>query len=207
MREEKHMWTAASIRRHITRLADDQIFSTREFLTYGLRGAVDQALYRLVKSKYIVRLARGVFIKNSKTLQLPSIKDIAIAKARAFGKRLSMHGLDALDKFGLSVGGAEFPSFVALGTTSSFKALGVQVDVRGLAPRYIRLGDSTAGLAIRAMRQLPKSRRTLIDLNQTMANMFRTDRETMWRSVWTMPSWLSDLLYNGNSRCAIGIIP
>jgi len=200
------MWTAATIKRHIARLPDDQIFSTREFLTYGLRGAVDQALYRLVKQERIVRLARGIFIKNSKTLKLPSIKEIAVAKARAFGKRLSTHGFDALHMLGLSQQGAEFPHFIALGGSTSFKTMGLEVKLKGLAPRFVRLGDTPPGLAIKAMRQLAKSDRTIEALNQTMLGMFRSDRELIRSSAWMMPSWLSDLVYNERYRCAIGMV-
>ena len=53
-----------SIRQHISRLEKSQPFTTKEFLIYGTRTAVDQTLCRLVKDGFIVRLARGVFAKD-----------------------------------------------------------------------------------------------------------------------------------------------
>ncbi|MBI4533459.1 MAG: type IV toxin-antitoxin system AbiEi family antitoxin domain-containing protein, partial [Candidatus Melainabacteria bacterium] len=57
------MFTSSFIKRHIYRLPLDKIFSTRDFLIYGSRTAVDQTLAKLVKKGMIIRLARGVFVK------------------------------------------------------------------------------------------------------------------------------------------------
>jgi len=37
--------------------------------------------------------------------------------------------------------------------------------------------------------------------------MRRTDREELRFSAWMMPSWLSDLAYDGHYKLAIAIIP
>ena len=87
------MDTALFIRRHINLLKDDKPFSIRDFLNYGPRNAVDQVFHRLVKSGRIIRIARGVFIKE--TSPKPSILDVALTKAKAFGKRLFVHGSQA----------------------------------------------------------------------------------------------------------------
>ena len=67
-----------SIRQHITRLGRTEPFTTKDFLTYGPRSSVDQALSRLVKMGYIVRLAPGVFArendKDYSQLEISSLK-------------------------------------------------------------------------------------------------------------------------------------
>ena len=57
------MYTSAHIRRYIFSLTDNAIFSTREFLNFGKRAAIDKCLSRLVKRGEIIRLARGLFKK------------------------------------------------------------------------------------------------------------------------------------------------
>jgi hypothetical protein len=200
------MWTTSKIRRHISKLPDGQLFSTREFLTYGLRAAVDQALHRLVKIQFIIRVARGLFMKYSTSPKIPPQTEIACAKAKAFGKQIFMHGLDAARKLGLAASGALQPSFVALGATTSFQSGSVRITLKGVAPRYVRLNDTLSGLAIRAMRQLPKDARDRGALNQATFQMNRVDREQLRQSAWLMPSWLSDIVYNGRFLCAVGII-
>ena len=53
------MLTISSIQRFISALPKNRIFTTREVLIFGTRGAVDRALGRLVKTERIVRLATG----------------------------------------------------------------------------------------------------------------------------------------------------
>ncbi len=47
----------AAIREKISNIDIDVLFSTREFLSYGKRAAVDEALYRMVKNGDITRVA------------------------------------------------------------------------------------------------------------------------------------------------------
>ncbi|HEY9682000.1 MAG TPA: hypothetical protein V6C86_10520 [Oculatellaceae cyanobacterium] len=54
-----------AIRQHITRLGRTEPFTTKDFLIYGNRASVDQTLSRLVKIGFIVRLAPGVFARES----------------------------------------------------------------------------------------------------------------------------------------------
>ncbi len=75
------MYTATFIRRHIFQLPAGQLFATRHLLAYGSRAAVDQALYRLVRSGVIVRLARGVFVRQEAGAGLPSALQVAAVKA------------------------------------------------------------------------------------------------------------------------------
>lgn len=75
------------VRRQIRRIPSDIIFTTRQLLNYSTRAIVDKTLSNLVKSGHIVRLARGVFIRDGSNI--PSLYQIAYAKARAFGKEIT----------------------------------------------------------------------------------------------------------------------
>lgn len=81
------MREGSPVRRHVHRIPKDVIFTTRELLNYAKRNTVDKTLSEFVKVGYLIRLARGVFIKQGS--KIPSIYKIASAKARAFGKEIA----------------------------------------------------------------------------------------------------------------------
>ncbi len=75
------------IRRHISSLAPGEIVTTRQFMNYGTRSAVDQALLKLVKMKEIDRLSSGVFVDSYKRRPEYTAEEILQAKADAFDKK------------------------------------------------------------------------------------------------------------------------
>src|SRR5277367_596139 len=112
------MYTATLIRRHIHQLKEDKPFSVRDFLNYGSRNAVDQVFHRLVKSGQIIRVARGLFVKH--TSPMPSILDVALAKALAFGKTIVTHGSQAAHQLSLCANTADESVYACNGSSSSF---------------------------------------------------------------------------------------
>ena len=87
-------WPSPDIHEHIMRLPPTKIFTTRELLPYGTRAAVDQTLYRMVKSGFLTRLALGVFIRDPS--KNPTLEEIAVAKLTAYGKRLVTYAENTL---------------------------------------------------------------------------------------------------------------
>jgi hypothetical protein len=88
-RKEGTMWVISFIRKHIFGLPVGKIFTTRDCLTFGRRGAIDQALSYLVKRGVIRRLARGVFVRDPLENMIFTNAEIAKAKAEAFGRRFA----------------------------------------------------------------------------------------------------------------------
>ncbi len=198
------MWTSAKIRHHISDIPDGQTFATREFLGYGTRDAVDKAIQRLVKGQVIVRVARGVFLKTlivEGVLQLPSLAQIVLTKAQAFGKQILVHGNDAAYALGIATTKNEEPTFTASGSSSSFICLDpdlgeVRVHFRSCSPLAKKFGDTPIGLIFRGMRSLPKDLRTCDALNLAteVCNFGRIERKEFLDSAKWMPSWLSRLI-------------
>src|SRR5271155_2175776 len=114
------MGTTSNIISHINRLSKDQIFTTRELLSYGSRTAIDKALGRMVKSERIVRLCRGVFIRDP-GLKKPTALEVARAKAHAFGKRIAVYGANIAKELGLVDFFPTEPVFLVSGRSSSFR--------------------------------------------------------------------------------------
>lgn len=214
------MWTTARIRRHIQRL-DNAPFSSRLFLNYGSRSAVDQAIWRLVKRGEIMRVARGLFIKPG--APHPSSFEIARAKAEAFGRIiLRRHGPDivlelnlqqskkqkfqelksrsceeqdskALDQVANSLEHrSEKVVFSANGCTSSFLAGAVVIKLKGESPRKISLGNELVAEVIRGLWYLGKKDCTKVIAQGACRSFDRIDRHTLNCSFDKMPGWLTE---------------
>ncbi len=141
---------------YVDRLAMGEIFATRHLLSLASRAALDQALYRLVKRGYLLRLARGVFCKNIEKMKIPAIETIVKAKANAFGKTIAMHGANAMKVFSSRRQKHELIQFAWNAKSSSFVVLGVRVYLSGTSMNRVRAGDTKPGLSLRAMAALKK---------------------------------------------------
>jgi hypothetical protein len=193
----------ARVKRHIMKLRANEPFATRDLLSYGKRNAVDKTLQRMVKKGWILRLARGVFVKPSPDgdrLKLPSLREIARTKARAFGKELFVHGGNAAQHFQLSVALPQQPTFLASGHSTSFRCTCLEfkdtrIHFKSASPRAVKLGDGVAGQVIRAFR--------LMGTRQFDYSIWRKVRSTLNRSqckelddaIKWMPTWMSDVYW------------
>ena len=179
------------IGRHINRAPANRIFTTRDFLSYGSRRAVDQALFRMVRSGWIVRVARGVFVKQG--TKLPSVLEIASAKAKAFGKQITRHCADLASDLVLTARGTTELTFATSGCTSSFLAGDTRVQMKHIGPRKTVLGDTKAGRAIRALWHLGQAACTAYHVSTAHRSFSRTDYEEFRRSAAWMPAWMTRL--------------
>jgi len=184
------MWTSAQIRRHICILARDALFTTRDFLSYGSRAAVDQALYRLVKQGEIVRLARGVFRKGDCKVSMPTAVQVARAKAQAFARNVFSHGFDAAYRFGLRKEGNKEPTFCTTGRSSTFMYGDTRIHFKGTSSRKVCLGNEQLALAIRALWQGGKASCNRLALSKVCQLLGRYELRTMAKSAAQMPGWL-----------------
>lgn len=189
------MWTTAQIKRHIANLKPGELFTTRNLLLYGKRGAIDQAVYVLVESDQILRLARGVFMKPALTKRVVTAFEIAQVKAAAFGKQLVSHAVDAATKLGLTEKGNEAPTYFVNGSSSSFRFGNIVIYLKRASMRKVILGDDKAGLAIKALWSLGKDALSKTSVMLATNEFGRQDRKKLHYIKDLMPAWLSDFLY------------
>lgn len=189
------MWTTAQIRRHIAKLRSGELFTTRSVLSYGTRGAVDQALYTLVELGEIERLARGVFVVPCPVKLVIAACQVAQVKAAAFGKRIVTHPVDAAKKFGLLKTGNAEPTFSVNGPSSSFRFGDITIHFKRASARKVILGDDKAGLAIKAMWHMGKDALTKALVQSATREFRHSDRNKFKHISALMPAWLSDFLY------------
>ena len=180
------------IKSHIMQLPATQIFTTREVLQYGLRGAVDQALSRLVRAEEIVRLAPGVFVRDDSLK--PSLYEIAKAKMTAWNKSLFTHAENLLISMQLLPENEAAASVIAVDShSSSFMTVAGRVHVKGIGNRRVRLSANVAGRIAYALWHLNQKVCTREHVSKATENLKRTEREDFRRAAAMMPAWLTKL--------------
>lgn len=186
------MYTQAGIRRHIYRMSKQVIFTTREFLIYGKRSAVDQALFRMVNDGFLHRLARGVFTRPHHLKKNITIYEVAEAKARAFGKRIATWAGDIAQELGLLGGTTKSENiFSTDGSSSSFRYNNKKIHLRKTCPRKMRLSNTNGGKALKACIYMRPQGLTEEHLRLAMSKCKRTDREEIRLSFAWLPDWLN----------------
>ncbi len=212
------MQTSILVRRHIFALPADVIFTTRDLLSYGSRPAIDQAIYRFVKSRMIVRLAWGVFVRPGSAIaydfvvketapcefavakKTHSVLDITLAKTKAFGKELAAYGQDIArelclqgkeeDSQNRSTNLSQYSYFVN-GRTSKFKIGNEQVRTIGVCARKMQLTKSDLGRFVLALWTLGKDVCNASYLPSVTKSFTRRDRQAIRAMSHLLPEWLS----------------
>jgi hypothetical protein len=191
------MFTTARIVQAINRLELGQLLTTRQLLGMGSRAAIDQALHRLVKSGFVIRVTRGVFMKrNSPT---PTVWEVACAKATAFSRQIYQHGADAAKALGFIEEGNQSPTFACSGSSSSFRFDESVIRLKGTSPRKLHNGDSLSGRVIRAMWHLGKDRCTSGLIAHTYSIWSDAIAEIQ-SSASVLPHWMNNQFYWGKQE-------
>ena len=182
---------ASYIRRHINNLPDDKAFSIRDFLIYGPRYTVDQVFHRLVVEGRIIRLARGVYIKDT-AHRMPSLAEIIAVKVASFGRKIVVHGSKAASKLTEKGQNEQTIVFATNGATSSFRVGNYIVRLIRSSTRKLQSGDSPTGLAIRALWHLGKRVCNVEAAGKMVWGFQQNDRKELRLSAALMPQWLRD---------------
>jgi hypothetical protein len=182
---------ASYIRRHINNLPDDKPFSIRDFLIYGPRHTVDQVFHRLVAQGRIIRLARGVYIKEA-ARRMPSLSEIIEVKVASFNRKIVIHGSKAAAKLTKEGENQKPIVFATNGATSSFRVGNNIIRLIRASARKIQSGDSPTGLAIRALWHLGKKVCNVEAAGQIVWGFQQNDRKELRRAATLMPQWLRD---------------
>jgi hypothetical protein len=173
------------INRHIQKLPDTEIFTTRHMLIYGIRSSVDSVLSRLVRSGRIHRLARGVFVRS--LAGNPTLAQIVEAKVEAFCGAVVVHAVNILSKVFLAR--ERTHTFAKEGSSSSFETIHGRAILKNQCARKMRLYQSEAGKAARALWHLDDDWvERAVDI--ATASFTRTDREMFLLASSLMPAWL-----------------
>ncbi|MFA7340591.1 MAG: DUF6088 family protein [Candidatus Obscuribacterales bacterium] len=174
----------------IESLAKGVLFATKDCLNFGLRNAVDKALSRLVKIGYIMRIARGVFVRPDSPLIVYDVRDIAAFKAAVFNKTIATHGADLAHRFGLVDEASKEAVFYVGGCSSSFDSIVQRVYFKRASAKRIAAGEKTVGALIRALWHLRLPEPTDA-VRKAIVCLPESEQRVLMRSAHLMPGWLT----------------
>jgi len=187
------------ILRHIANMKDGEIFTTRDCLKYGKRSNVDNALFTAVKTKIIVRLARGVFTRKTKKVYYPSAFEIAEIKARAFGKDLLIHGKDSAARLKMEAQGNAEHTFYVDGSTSRFIYQKEYINLKKACKKRMHIPDDRVGLTLRALWHMGRQWVALNGVEQYFNSWStRVHKEEIHKNKAWIPAWLADHFTSNN---------
>jgi len=191
------MNTSQAIRKYIFSLPEGTLFTTGDLLDLGRRAAIDQCLHLMVKSVEIIRWTPGVFMRAEEiNNRVPSALEVAIVKARRFGKEIAQHGKDAAAKLGLCEEGNQTPTFLTNAKTSSFLfARQVRVRLHGTVPRKLFTPDQLGDSVVKAFWQMGNNDETIELIWKMIERLNAAQKKQVSAMRSKMPSWMSDCLF------------
>ena len=135
------------------------VCTPKDFLDLGSRGAIDQALSRLVKAGRLRRVGHGLYDKPRISSVLnrpaPAELDAAIAAlARRDGVRVMLDGLVAANQLGLTNAVPAQVSYVTDGHSRTLEIDGRTVRFRHAGPRVMQWAGRPAAPVVQALRWL-----------------------------------------------------
>lgn len=120
----------------------------------GNRTAVDQALSRLSRDGYLIRVDRGAYVapvQGRAGCRPPSAEKVVESLAALSGELIAPDGATSAMAFGLDVQGQIARGYVTSGRTRTLLLGGVEVRLLHAPAWMLTLGNGPAGAAVRAM--------------------------------------------------------
>jgi hypothetical protein len=198
------MWAAAKVRRFIFSVPKGKLFTRRELIQCGAsQGIVDQEIGKMIRSKVMVRMAWGVYVRPNSNEQLPTVEQVADTKIKAFGRKNTASAKDVAKEHGLSAHGERVVTYETDGSPSSFRVFKADktcaiVYLRRRPARKLLLGYRTARKAIKALWFVGNGNVREAEISKATALFGRTHRQDFLKSLRWMPGWLSDLVVGQN---------
>lgn len=199
------MNTAKVIRAVIEALPEGKAFSAKEFLQFGTRAAVDQALYRMTKNNEIMRLSRGIYArpkwnKYVKAPVMPEPLEVAKLVAETRGAKIGPTGAAAANMLGLSTQVPIHPIYATTGRTGAIKYGKNVIRFRHVAPRKMQYAGTAVGAAIAAIRYLGKNQFTFEVIEKLKHTLSVDDFNTLRQATSALPGWALDKFYQLEAR-------
>jgi hypothetical protein len=176
-----------------------KVFSSKDFIDLGTRGAVDQALSRLARAGEFRRLGRGLYHyprTNPRIgLELPPDPDeVAFALARRTGTRVAPSGALAANRLGLTAQVPAKPVYLTDGRTRRVRAGDTVFLIQHVPAKDLPAGSPTSAVVFQALRHVG---REAVD-DQVLARLRRVlsskDRQRVLRDSRYTTGWIADVI-------------
>jgi hypothetical protein len=194
------MKAATKIFKKIEEIPKGEPFISTQFLGFGPRASIDQALSRLVKNGVISRIARGLFVRPEMSQYvgkvIPGLNKVIEAYARAKGITIQIQGAEAVRRFGLSTQMPVQPVFNTSGPSRKFKLGELNVTLKHVSPKKLVCPGSKAGQAITALWYLGKENINASVIETIMKKMLPLEFEELKVAIPLMPAWMADAFHH-----------
>lgn len=173
------------------------VFTPTDFLDVAARAAVDQALSRLVKSRKLRRLARGLYDYPKVHPKLgalsPAPDDVARALARETGSQAQIAGAHAANALGLSMQVPAKSLYLTNGPSRRIVLGKRVVDLRHASPKHLIAPGSPAGTVVQALRHVGPVRAA--DVAQVANRQLSpSDKRVLASNAIQAPAWMRPTL-------------
>ena len=174
------------------------VFTPKDFLDLGSRGAVDMALSRLARAAAIRRIDRGLydFPKQHATLGALSADadQIAQAVASQTGDTAFPSGAVAANSLGLSTQVPARANYVTNGASRTKKVAGRTITLKhARAPLLDNVSDQ-ANAVVQALAHFGKGNVDADMIRQCAARLVDRDMKDLLKAQPRLPGWMSDIV-------------
>ncbi len=179
--------------------AVEWVCTPKDFLDFGTREAIDQALYRLVKAGEMRRVGRGLYrmtgigeVQKSAAVDLDSA---VAALARRYGVRMMPDGMFAANQLGLTNAVPAEAIYVTDGHSRTLKIDGRTVQFRHAGPQVMWWAGRPAGPVVQALRWLGRDAatddRVIFELQRRLSAEVKSD---LVQNIRSLPGWAIPLV-------------
>lgn len=182
-----------SILLHAQSLSEGGVLSPKEFLHFGSRAAVDQALSRLTKEGKLLRVSRGTYVAPVSSrfgTRAPAPEKVVEALAAQSGEVVTPHGASAANALGLTQQVPIREVYLTSGRTRKLKLGRSEVMVKHVPRWMLALGTRPAGAAVRALAWMGPTH-----VGESLTTLHRTLPASEWRALASaraaLPSWMA----------------
>ncbi len=173
------------------------VFTPRDFLDVGSRGAVDQVLFRLVKQGMIRRLDRGVYDypKQHATLGTLSPNPDGLARALAGGDLVFPSGAVAANTLGLSTQVPAKSFYVTNSTVRSRFIAGQTIKLKRARVALLDNVHDKTNFVLQALSYLGKTNMDDQIIQRCARVLSDRDMLDLNKAISHIPGWMADTLH------------
>ncbi len=190
--------TEEKIIKHIDNARAGTVFYPEDFSAYGSNEAVNTALHRLVKIKYIKRLAHGIYAKPYKSKYVgevyPGAEEIVKAIAKRDKVRLLPTGLAAQNKLGLSTQVPMNFVYYTNGPARTIKLPNTTITLRKASPKKMALRGNISKLVVMALIDIGRENFTETEEMKILKVLENEKPEDLKHDIKLAPRWIGNVM-------------
>ena len=179
------------------------VFAPTHFFDLGNRAAIDQALSRLVRSRDIRRLTRGLYDYPRKHQAFgdvpPGVDRIAAALAEKDNLKIQPSGAYAANLLGLS---DQVPARVVFLTDGSSRMVQIgnwNIKLKKTTPKNMATAGRVSGLVIQALRYMKQENIDDMIINKLKRRLSVEDKKQLVSDLRYAPAWIGEIFKQLNS--------